>query len=137
MPWLIQAVLTRRYSFAYGSATFVVASSEHDLQHGSPQHAWLEATLAAVDRCTTPWLLLALHRPLYVVHPHKDNRVVGQHLRDAIESLLDRWVASLSGDVCRHGTNHLPMSLSASAGHLLLVCGALASLHRGAAPARR
>ena len=42
---------------------------------------WLVADLAAVDRCRTPWVVLSMHRPMYVVYPHKSNRVVGDHLR--------------------------------------------------------
>ena len=38
---------------------------------------WLQRDLESVDRCVTPWLILLIHRPLYVVHPHKSNRVVG------------------------------------------------------------
>jgi len=30
-----------------------------------------------VDRCVTPWLVAAMHRPMYVVYPHKSNRIVG------------------------------------------------------------
>lgn len=32
---------------------------------------WLAADLAAVDRCKTPWVVLGMHRPMYVVFPHK------------------------------------------------------------------
>lgn len=53
------------YGFDYGSVHFTAISTEHDLQPGSPQYAWLEAELAAVDRCRTPWLVLLLHRPMY------------------------------------------------------------------------
>lgn len=34
-----------------------------------------------MDRCVTPWLVVAMHRPMYVPFPHKSNRVVGQHLQ--------------------------------------------------------
>ena len=42
---------------------------------------WLEADLAGVDRCCTPWLVVGMHRPMYVPYPHKSNRVVGRHLQ--------------------------------------------------------
>jgi hypothetical protein len=74
----------------------VVASTEHDLQPGSPQHAWLAAALGAVDRCETPWLLLALHRPMYVPYPHKDNAVVGEHIRAALEPLLKHYAVDVA-----------------------------------------
>ena len=34
-----------------------------------------------MDRCVTPWLVAAMHRPMYVVYPHKSNRIVGGALR--------------------------------------------------------
>ena len=37
---------------------------------------WLERDFRRVDRCTTPWLVVAMHRPMYVVYPHKANRIV-------------------------------------------------------------
>lgn len=42
---------------------------------------WLERDLRLVDRCSTPWVVLSMHRPMYVVFPHKSNRIVGDHLR--------------------------------------------------------
>ena len=84
------------YDFRTGPAHVVVASTEHDLQPGSPQHAWLAAALGSVDRCATPWLLLALHRPLYVPYPHKDNAVVGEHLRAALEPLLKHYAVDVA-----------------------------------------
>lgn len=64
------------YSFTYGPVAFIALSSEHDLSKDSRQYAWLEAALAAVDRCVTPWLVVLMHRPMYVVLPHKANREV-------------------------------------------------------------
>jgi len=84
------------YGFDYGSAHFTVVSTEHDLSPGSPQHGWLERELAAVDRCKTPWLVLLLHRPMYVVLPHKTNREVGEHLKGSLEGLLDRYRVDLA-----------------------------------------
>ena len=39
-------------------------ATEHLFEPGSPQHAWLEADLAAVDRSITPWVILGGHRPV-------------------------------------------------------------------------
>lgn len=49
---------------------------------------WLEADLEGVDRCTTPWLFVGMHRPMYVPYPHKSNRIVGCHLQDILEDLF-------------------------------------------------
>ncbi|KXZ48140.1 hypothetical protein GPECTOR_30g236 [Gonium pectorale] len=84
------------YSFEAGGVHFVVLSTEHDLGKDSTQRAWLEADLEGVDRCATPWLVVALHRPMYVVYPHKDNRVVGEHIRAALEPLLLEYDVDLT-----------------------------------------
>ncbi|BDA43217.1 probable inactive purple acid phosphatase 27 [Coccomyxa sp. Obi] len=76
------------YGFDYGSVHFAIISTEHDLRKGSPQREWLEAELEGVDRCVTPWLLVGMHRPMYVPYPHKSNRVVGRHLQDILEDLF-------------------------------------------------
>ena len=52
------------YSFDYASVHFVMLSSEHDLGSSSSQAAWLEADLAAADRCATPWVVVGIHRPM-------------------------------------------------------------------------
>jgi hypothetical protein len=84
------------YGFDYGPIHFTAISTEHDLSPDSPQHAWLAAELAAVDRCATPWLVLLLHRPMYVVYPHKSNREVGEHIRASLEPLLDEFGVDLA-----------------------------------------
>ncbi|WIA30488.1 hypothetical protein OEZ86_000572 [Tetradesmus obliquus] len=84
------------YSFDYGSVHFTVISTENDLSPSSSQYAWLEKDLSAVDRCATPWLVVLLHRPLYVVYPHKSNREVGAHLRASIEDLLQQHRVDLT-----------------------------------------
>lgn len=63
---------------------------------------WLEADLAGVDRCAAPWLAVAMHRPMYVVFPHKSNRVVGEHLRDSLEDLFEASQVTMTL-TCLHG----------------------------------
>lgn len=79
------------YSFNYGLVHTVVVSSEHDLSLGSPQYQFLENDLASVNRNTTPWIVLELHRPLYEGegsgswwHQH----LVGEAMRKEFEDLL-------------------------------------------------
>ena len=43
----------------------VVLSSEADWTAGSAQHAWLAQDLARVNRSSTPFVVLATHRPFY------------------------------------------------------------------------
>ena len=51
-----------RYGFDYGSAHFVLMSTEHFFDPTSPQYQFLENHLKAVDRTRTPWLIFAGHR---------------------------------------------------------------------------
>lgn len=71
------------------------------MRHGSVQWRWLVAHLAAVDRCKTPWLVLLMHRPMYVMKPHHANRKVAKHLRHALEDVLIKYGvdAVLSGHI--------------------------------------
>lgn len=67
-------------------------SSEHNMTAGSEQYIWLKEDLAAVNRTSTPWIVVELHRPLYhaeIVHRStwKDS-IVSIGLQDEIEDLL-------------------------------------------------
>jgi hypothetical protein len=53
-----------------------------------PRPQWLDAALRAVDRCASPWLVVGMHRPMYVPYPHKSNRVVAEQLRGSLEGAL-------------------------------------------------
>lgn len=80
------------YSFQDGPVHFIVLSTEHSLESNSDQRLWLEKELqTAVNRCTTPWLLVAMHRPAYVPFPHKSNRKVAKHLKRLLESDFSRY----------------------------------------------
>jgi hypothetical protein len=53
---------------------------------GSVQRAWLEATLAAVDRAATPWVVVMVHVPLYTSNEKHEGE---QHfLKADVERLL-------------------------------------------------
>jgi hypothetical protein len=53
------------FSVNVGPVHIASISSEHPYQPGTPQSDWLVADLAAVDRATTPWVFVSLHRPVY------------------------------------------------------------------------
>lgn len=76
------------YSYDYGLVHTVVISSEHDLSTGSPQHAWLELDLLAVNRSTTPWLIVESHRPFYEGECCWEDNSVGVAMRLEMEDLL-------------------------------------------------
>jgi hypothetical protein len=80
------------YSFAVGNVFVAAVSSEHDWQEGSAQWLWLNATLAAVDRAVTPWLLVSMHRPVYSTQECEvGDYVVSLHMRPALDPLLWRY----------------------------------------------
>ena len=78
------------YSFAVGSVHVAMISSEHDPSPGSPMGAWLESDLMSVDRSVTPWLIVAMHRPL--VHNQKEGAELrmSRGLNELLEPLLLR-----------------------------------------------
>ncbi|KAG2393231.1 hypothetical protein C9374_009808 [Naegleria lovaniensis] len=61
------------YSFEYGPITFVSISTETNYPENffpeyvfkGDQLAWLEQTLAKIDRKRTPWVIVTGHRPIY------------------------------------------------------------------------
>ena len=102
------------YSVDFGHVHFVMLSTEHDFAVGSPQRAFLEKDLAAVDRAKTPWLLTGGHRPMYsssygysVTEAHADACRDGTYdkgrfncqdvlERDALEPLFRKYRVDLS-----------------------------------------
>ena len=77
------------YSFSHGPAHFVTLSSEHSLEAGSRQLAWLQEHLrAGVDRARTPWLFVSIHRPLYSTMIVPPQWVLEMRMRRTLEPLL-------------------------------------------------
>ena len=63
------------YSYDYGLVHFTVISTEHDFTPGSPQYQWIESDLKSVDRTTTPWVIVAGHRPMYTSEVGYGNQI--------------------------------------------------------------
>ena len=69
------------------------APAEHLFEPGSPQHDFIRADLAALNRTRTPWLVVGGHRPPYIdstfygLVPDGD-QVVARQLRGALEDLF-------------------------------------------------
>lgn len=102
------------YSYAVGPVAVVIISSEHDFTVGSAQHSWLGATLAAVDRSVTPWLILTSHRPMYIdsdfsAGPTSDITVMNL-LQTHVEPLMAQHKVSLG----LYGHNHRLERISAA-----------------------
>ncbi|CAI8008592.1 Probable inactive purple acid phosphatase 27 [Geodia barretti] len=88
------------YGFDYGSAHFVLMSTEHFFDPTSPQYQFLDAHLKSVDRSRTPWLIFAGHRPMYVDSTgdkHSDSQQpVAKLLRTYLEPLLHEYKVDLA-----------------------------------------
>jgi hypothetical protein len=83
--------------YSYDSATVhtTVVSSEHDLSLRSQQYQWLQSDLASVNRSLTPWVVVEVHRPLYMNQADFDQNSVGIGLRMAFEDLLKEFEVDL------------------------------------------
>jgi len=80
------------FSWPMGPVFFISVDSEHDLAPGSPQHAWINATLAAVDRSVHPWIVATMHHPVL----SSDSDEVPDHTPGgargaALEPLFREW----------------------------------------------
>lgn len=73
------------WSVSYGPVRWIVISTEHAFNAGSPQYAFVEAQLKSVNRKQTPFVFLAGHRPMYAYAMM--NSVAGM-LRNAFEPLM-------------------------------------------------
>ena len=51
------------FAVTFGSIRVVSMNTEVDFSPSSPQAAWLERELSAIDRSKTPWVILGGHRP--------------------------------------------------------------------------
>ena len=85
------------HSFDVGGVHFAAFSTEHDYSTDSPQVAWLQKDLAAVDRKVTPWVVVFGHKPLYCsTDDYYDCKVSGpQHIAPSIEPLLKAYHVDL------------------------------------------
>eukprot|EP01084_Bolivina_argentea_P261749 442465_1 len=83
------------YSFNYRSVHFILLSSEHDYSNGSNGAKWLLNDLENVNKTVTPWIILSIHRPLYVSQDYPSDLVVATHLIDELEPMLYKYNVDL------------------------------------------
>lgn len=89
------------WSLTHASATFIMINTEMAVGPGSDQYAFLEATLAAVDRSVTPWVILLGHRPMYYVSDAKEGGA-----RDAMFGVFEDLLMQYKVDVAMWGHVH-------------------------------
>ena len=79
-------------------------NSELSVAVGSAQLNFTRAALAAVDRAATPWLIVALHRPLYYVSASSSKGPAGE--RDATFAPLEPLLVEFGVDAVLVGHVH-------------------------------
>ena len=76
------------YSFSVGNVHVAMISSEHDPSPSAPMGAWLAEDLLSVDRAVTPWLVVAIHRPLVLAQNEPSELKMTEGLFRILEPLL-------------------------------------------------
>lgn len=54
------------YSFSRGPVHFIMLDTEMNSTIGSPQYDFVALDLKRVDRTMTPWIIVSMHRPMYL-----------------------------------------------------------------------
>jgi len=88
------------WSYEVGLLHLIGLSSEHNFTLGSPQYLWFEQDLKSVDRSQTPWVVLNLHRAMYINSyyggkPSSDLAVMDLMLQN-LEPLLWKYKVNLA-----------------------------------------
>ena len=83
------------FSVSVGSATIITLSSYHNYSATSAQYAWLEATLKAVDRVKSPWLIVSMHAPWYNSNVQHQGEAESVGMRAAMEDLLHEYAVDI------------------------------------------
>lgn len=83
------------YTIEYGSVTIVVISTEHDWTKGSRQYNWIKATLKAIDRTVTPWVVVSMHRSLYGRTLRWSWQEVSNYMQQSLEPLFKKYEVNL------------------------------------------
>jgi hypothetical protein len=102
------------YSFNMGLVHVVGLSTEQPFWEGTPQHTWLAADLAAVNRSVTPWVVLAGHRPAYISSTDtaraSGDGNISALMRAHLEPLM--WAGRVN--LALYGHNHAVQRMSAA-----------------------
>ena len=99
------------YSFDVGNVHIAMISSEHDVSVGSPMGDWLVNDLENVDHSTTPWVFVAIHRPLVETEQYESDYIVAQNYREIMYpcEYLDPYILQI-GDIKQRQTSNASLS---------------------------
>jgi len=90
--WLQQSTSPLWFSYDTGMAHVIMLCSYCDVSATSPQIAWLQADLKAVDRQNTPWVIASWHTPWYSSNMGHDMNVEGIQMRENFEDTIYKEV---------------------------------------------
>ncbi len=108
------------YAYAAGPVFMVMLSSEHDLTTGSAQNAWLNATLASADRDATPFVIVTLHRPMYINSDFSGAPTADVEVMQLLQKNVEPITAAYRTTLMLAGHNHRLERISAAfAGQLV------------------
>lgn len=82
------------YSFTHGNTLVIMIGTEMEVGPGSSQYIFLSETLAAADRNVTPWIVVAGHRPMYMVDDSANGGSIDANFQ-AFEPLLMQYQVDL------------------------------------------
>ncbi|KAK9834311.1 hypothetical protein WJX81_005574 [Elliptochloris bilobata] len=104
------------YSYNYGPIHFLSYDSEVPYDVGTPQHAFIAADLAKVDRKVTPWVVVNVHRMVYANSAFGNttgqanignDQTVAIRQRAALESLFYAGGSENHVDAVFYGHEHI------------------------------
>lgn len=94
------------YSFQSGLVHWIMMSTEHSFQRGTPQYTWLTATLNSVNRTQTPWLIFTGHRPMYVDSTYSGTPYSDQGYATLMRETLEPLLVAAKVDLALWGHHH-------------------------------
>jgi acid phosphatase type 7 len=80
------------YAYPHGSVMVIMLNSEIEVNPGSAQFDFLNSTLTAVDRTVTPWVVIAMHRPMYYVDDSAAGGTIDAYFQTIEPALVENKV---------------------------------------------
>ena len=102
------------YSWAVGAVTLVAIASEVDCTEGSAQWRWLDAALAAVNRSVTPFVVVSIHRPMYIDSTYAGNPAADVDYAAVLQRHVEPLLMRHKVTACVYGHNHAVQRISAA-----------------------
>lgn len=83
------------YTIDYGIVRTIVMSSEHDYSNGSTQYNYVYNQIISTDRKLFPWIIIAIHRPVYVNSNWSGDLKTASYMQSIYESMWNQHKVGL------------------------------------------